>query len=92
MEITALERELSMSARLVKVSDALAALAGGCTEPARADEPYRRALRVIHGRLTATATEILDRQPGHELDLGCSATPLWPICWPIWISWTHHCV
>ncbi|WP_102141019.1 phosphoenolpyruvate carboxylase [Mycobacterium hubeiense] len=69
-EITALERELSMSARLVDVSDELAELADACHEPARADEPYRRALRVIHGRLTATAAEILDRQPEHELDLG----------------------
>jgi phosphoenolpyruvate carboxylase len=70
VEITALEEELSMSARLVKISDELAALADLCSEPARADEPYRRALRVIHGRLTATAAEILDRQPEHELDLG----------------------
>ena len=70
VEITALEQELSMSARLVKVSDELATLAGGCKEPARGDEPYRRALRVIHGRLTATAAEILDRQPGNELNLG----------------------
>ena len=69
-EITALEQELSMSARLVKVSDELAALADECHEPARADEPYRRALRVIHARLSATASEILDRQPEHELDLG----------------------
>ncbi len=69
-EITALEEELSMSARLVTVSDQLAALADQCDEPARADEPYRRALRVIHARLTATATEILDSQPEHELDLG----------------------
>ncbi len=69
-EITALEEELSMSARLVKVSDELAALADQCHEPARADEPYRRALRAIHARLTATATEILDRQPEHQLDLG----------------------
>ncbi len=69
-EITSLEEELSMSARLVKVSDELAALAGQCHEPARADEPYRRALRAIHARLTATATEILDRQPEHVLDLG----------------------
>jgi phosphoenolpyruvate carboxylase len=69
-EITALEEELSMSARLVKVSDALDALADQCHEPARADEPYRRALRVIHARLTTTAFEILDRQPEHELDLG----------------------
>jgi phosphoenolpyruvate carboxylase len=69
-EITALEEELSMSARLVTVSDELAALADMCDEPARADEPYRRALRVVHARLTATATEILDRQPEHELDFG----------------------
>lgn len=69
-EITALEEELSMSARLVKISDALEALADQCDEPARLDEPYRRALRVIHARLTTTAFEILDRQPEHELDLG----------------------
>src|ERR1700754_3081063 len=69
-EITALEQELSMSARLVTVTDEVAALADTCHDPARADEPYRRALRVIHGRLTATAAEILDRQPEHELDLG----------------------
>ena len=69
-EITALEEELSMSARLVKVSDALVTLADQCHEPARADEPYRRALRVVHARLTATASEILDRQPPYELDLG----------------------
>lgn len=69
-EITALEEELSMSARLVAVSDGLTALADACHEPARADEPYRRALRVIHARLTATGREILDEQPEHELDLG----------------------
>jgi phosphoenolpyruvate carboxylase len=69
-EITALEQELSMSARLVKITDELKELADNCHEPARADEPYRRALRVIHGRLTATAAEILDSQPEHELDLG----------------------
>ena len=69
-EITTLEEELSMSARLVTISDELGALADQCHEPARADEPYRRALRVIHARLTATAGEILDRQPEHGLDLG----------------------
>jgi phosphoenolpyruvate carboxylase len=69
-EITSLEEELSMSARLVQITDELSALANACGEPARADEPYRRALRVIHGRLTATAERILDEQPEHELDLG----------------------
>src|SRR5690349_14524902 len=70
VEITALEQELSMSARLVTVSDELSALADACHEPARADEPYRRALRVIHARLTAAAQQILDDQPEHVLDLG----------------------
>ena len=69
-EITALEEELSMSARLVTVTDELAGLADKCHEPARADEPYRRAVRVIHARLTATAAEILDIQPEPALDLG----------------------
>ncbi|MCG7580370.1 phosphoenolpyruvate carboxylase [Mycolicibacterium sp. OfavD-34-C] len=71
-ELTALEQELSMSVRLVHISDGLAALADACHEPAREDEPYRRALRVIHARLTATAQQILDEQPEHELDLGMS--------------------
>jgi phosphoenolpyruvate carboxylase len=68
-ELTALEQELSMSARLVAVTEELTALAKECNEPARGDEPYRRALRVIHARLTATASEILDRQPDNLLDL-----------------------
>jgi phosphoenolpyruvate carboxylase len=69
-ELTTLEQELSMSSRLVGVTGELAALAEGCDEPKRADEPYRRALRVIRARLTATAAEILDRQPPQQLDLG----------------------
>jgi phosphoenolpyruvate carboxylase len=69
-ELTDLEQELSLSARLVSVTPELAELAAACPEDARADEPYRRALRVIRGRLTATAADILDRQPQHELDLG----------------------
>jgi phosphoenolpyruvate carboxylase len=76
-ELTMLEQELSMSARLVTVSSELAALADACHEPARADEPYRRALRVIRARLTTTAAAILDRQPAQQLDLGLPryATP-----------------
>ncbi|OBK41501.1 phosphoenolpyruvate carboxylase [Mycobacterium sp. 1245111.1] len=69
-ELSALEQELSMSARLVAVTGELTALAEACEEPARGDEPYRRALRVIHGRLTATAAQILDREPDNLLDLG----------------------
>lgn len=76
-ELTALEQDLSMSARLVPVTPGLAELAEGCGEKARADEPYRRAVRVIRSRLTATGAEILDRRPQHELDLGLPpyATP-----------------
>ena len=75
-ELTALEQELSMSARLVAVTDELAALAEHCDEHP-ADEPYRRAVCVIRARLTATAAEILDRQPANLLDLGLPpyATP-----------------
>jgi phosphoenolpyruvate carboxylase len=69
-ELSALEQELSMSSRLVAVTDELNKLAEDCDEPARADEPYRRALRVIHARLTATAGQILDEQPDNLLDLG----------------------
>ncbi|SPM43157.1 Phosphoenolpyruvate carboxylase [Mycobacterium numidiamassiliense] len=76
-ELTDLEQELSMSARLIRVTPELAALADACPESARTDEPYRRALRVVRGRLTATAGEILDETPQHELDLGLPpyATP-----------------
>ncbi|MGB0436812.1 MAG: phosphoenolpyruvate carboxylase [Mycobacterium sp.] len=70
VELRTLAEELSMSLRLVHVSDELAELAEACHEPARADEPYRRALRVIHARLSATAERILDQQPEHEIDLG----------------------
>ncbi len=73
VELSALEEELSMSVRLVRITDELAALADTCGEPARADEPYRRALRVVHGRLTATAERILDRQPERLLDLGMAS-------------------
>ena len=69
-ELSALEQELSMSSRLVAVTDELSKLAEDCDEPARGDEPYRRALRMIHGRLTATAAQILDKEPDNLLDLG----------------------
>jgi phosphoenolpyruvate carboxylase len=69
-ELADLEQELSMSARLITVTPELTALAAGSDENARADEPYRRALRAVRGRLTATAAEILDRRPQHELELG----------------------
>jgi phosphoenolpyruvate carboxylase len=69
-ELTDLEQELSMSARLITVSPDVAMLADACPDAVHRDEPYRRALRAIRGRLTATAAEILDHQPQDELDLG----------------------
>ncbi|MDP7702479.1 MULTISPECIES: phosphoenolpyruvate carboxylase [unclassified Mycobacterium] len=72
-ELDQLEQELSMSSRLLRVTPELAELAEGCQDKARDDEPYRRALRVIRSRLSATATDILDEQPLHTLDLGLPA-------------------
>ncbi|OBK22266.1 phosphoenolpyruvate carboxylase [Mycobacterium asiaticum] len=69
-ELDHLEQELSISSRLLSVTPELAELAEGCQDQARDDEPYRRALRAIRSRLSATATEILDREPLHLLDLG----------------------
>lgn len=69
-ELTGLEQELSLSARLITVTPELTALQQSCPEQARADEPYRRAVRVIRGRLSATAADILDSEPQHLLDLG----------------------
>ncbi|OBK12237.1 phosphoenolpyruvate carboxylase [Mycobacterium asiaticum] len=72
-ELDQLEQELSMSSRLLGVTSELAELAEGCQDKARADEPYRRALRVIRSRLSATAAAILDDRPQHVLDLGSAA-------------------
>ena len=72
-ELTSLAQELSMSARLITVTPRLAVLADACPEGARHDEPYRRALLVVRGRLTATAADILDKRPQHALDLGLPA-------------------
>jgi phosphoenolpyruvate carboxylase len=69
-ELSKLGQELSMSQRLVATDAELRTLGERCVEPARADEPYRRAQRVIHGRLSATALKILDRRPEHLLDVG----------------------
>ncbi|TSD95303.1 phosphoenolpyruvate carboxylase [Skermania sp. ID1734] len=68
-ELSHLEQELSMSARLVTVTYDLDALADAAGDVAagHADEPYRRALRGIRARLTATGERILDSQPEHAL-------------------------
>ena len=68
-ELFVLEQELSMSARLIHVTEDLLGLAEPCVEAERGDEPYRRAVRVIRARLTATASAVLDRLPEHVLTL-----------------------
>ncbi|RVW07101.1 phosphoenolpyruvate carboxylase [Prescottella agglutinans] len=69
-ELEVLERELSMSARLVTVTPELDALAdeSGDESAFRADEPYRRAIRGLRVRLTATAARILGHPAAHALD------------------------
>jgi phosphoenolpyruvate carboxylase len=65
-ELEALRNELSMSDRLVTPTKQLYALADDSRDdsPFRADEPYRRALGGISGRLAATAQGVLGRIPG----------------------------
>ncbi len=57
--------ELSVSASLAVVPDAVEALAeaSGDAAPSRRDEPYRRALSGIYARLCATYAEIVGRAP-----------------------------
>ncbi|MBD0321789.1 MAG: phosphoenolpyruvate carboxylase [Aldersonia sp.] len=78
-ELVQLERDLSMSARLVQVSERVKELAdtSGDESAFRVDEPYRRALRGIRSRLSATAERILDTRPTDLLSTGLEpyATP-----------------
>ncbi|RVW03401.1 phosphoenolpyruvate carboxylase [Rhodococcus spongiicola] len=69
-ELEALERELSMSARVVSVTADLNRLAdaSGDDSAFRADEPYRRAVRGLRLRLTASAARILGHRPTHAVD------------------------
>ncbi len=65
-ELEALTSELSMSDRLVTPTAELYSLAEASRDdsPFRADEPYRRALLGISGRLSATALAVLGHVPG----------------------------
>ena len=66
-EVHQLGAELSMTQRLVPVSPELAQLAAASPDRSehREDEPYRRALTGIYGRLAATAGRLIDRLPEH---------------------------
>ncbi len=67
----ALGAELSMSTRVVEVSPALQALAERSQDdsPFRADEPYRRALTGMYGRLASTYQALIGRAPARPARL-----------------------
>jgi len=62
-ETNLLGKRLSLSSRVVEVSDALLNLAAKSPDksPARDDEPYRRAMMGIYSRLVATAKKLSHR-------------------------------
>lgn len=62
-----LSRDLSMSARLVQPTNELIALAERSQDDSvfRADEPYRRAVKGIYARLSATSQLLIDDIPGN---------------------------
>jgi len=67
-EVHELGRELSMSATLVAVSDALQRLADASidTNAHRADEPYRRALTGVYARLAASLRDLTGHVPARH--------------------------
>ncbi|SIR88052.1 phosphoenolpyruvate carboxylase [Williamsia sterculiae] len=67
-ELRTLAQELSMSARLVEVSDEVLALGGVDRGDPGTDEPYRLALRHIRARLAATAHAIFGAEFDVEAD------------------------
>ncbi|MDO5624143.1 MAG: phosphoenolpyruvate carboxylase [Pseudomonadota bacterium] len=72
-QLHALGAELPLSALLVQVSPALAALADASPEqdPHRNDEPYRRALAGVRAQLAATRRQLM----GDEAATAAAATP-----------------
>ena len=74
-ELEALVAELSMSDRLVTPTPELYHLADASRDdsPFHGDEPYRRALQGISGRLAATAVAVLGRVPGPTPEVELSA-------------------
>jgi phosphoenolpyruvate carboxylase len=64
-QLHALGAELSISNELAQVSDELTSLVerGGDLNPARADEPYRRAITGMYARLAATYKKLTGQVP-----------------------------
>ena len=75
--VHALGAELSVSAGLAPVSDAVAALAeaSGDMSASRSDEPYRRALAGIYARLAATHIALTGSEPQRPSKLAGAPYP-----------------
>ncbi|MFZ2163090.1 MAG: phosphoenolpyruvate carboxylase [Sideroxyarcus sp.] len=75
-DIHVLSRSLSLTDRLADVSDELRRLSDASPDkdPARADEPYRRALNLIYSRLSA-ASKLFGHAIVHQPPLGKDAQP-----------------
>jgi phosphoenolpyruvate carboxylase len=69
-KVHALGAELSISSEFAPVTDDVGALAeaGQDASPARADEPYRRALTGIYARLAATYSDLVGKPPPRPAD------------------------
>ena len=76
-QLNALGAELSISSELAAVSEPVAALAlrSGDNNPARADEPYRRAITGIYARLAATYRVLLGTAPARPASVAADAYP-----------------
>ena len=75
--MNALGAELSISNELADVSEEVAALArrSGDINPARADEPYRRAISGIYARLAATYDKLTGRAAPRPASVAAEAYP-----------------
>ncbi len=76
-QLNALGAELSLSSELTAVSDEVNALAqrGGDLNPARVDEPYRRAITGMYARLAATYQNFTGRAPARPASVNGEAYP-----------------
>jgi phosphoenolpyruvate carboxylase len=76
-QLNALGAELSLSSELASVSEALEELAqrGGDVNPARADEPYRRAITGMYARLAATYQSLTGRTPPRPASVEAPSYP-----------------
>lgn len=76
-QLNSLGAELSVSSELAGVSDAVAGLAlrSGDLNPARSDEPYRRAITGIYARLAATYQKLVGRTPPRPASVVAEAYP-----------------